>query len=94
MMPLTAATHFVKWPDTHRDDADLGAKSDRVPIWKQCNLELVKKKNCGMPFVRCGNKAAIKPALNFAPTREARLRRRLGVGQFPWGVGSRYNSMR
>src|ERR1700688_3845350 len=89
MMPLTAAAHFVKWPGTHRDDADLGGKFDRVPIWKQCNLKLVEGKNCEMQFVRCGNNAAIKPALNWVPTREVSLRRRLDVGQLPSGVGSR-----
>ena len=49
MVPLMAATHFVKWPGTHRDDADLARKNDRVPIRKQCNLELAEEKKPAGP---------------------------------------------
>jgi hypothetical protein len=44
MMPLTAAAHFVEWPDTHRDDADLAGENDRVPIRMQSGLELIEEK--------------------------------------------------
>src|SRR3954465_15488906 len=37
MMPLTAATHFSEWPDTHRAGVDLARENDRVPIQRQCN---------------------------------------------------------
>jgi hypothetical protein len=44
MMPLTAALHFVKWSDIHRTDADLARNNDRVPFWRQRNLELREEK--------------------------------------------------
>jgi len=44
MMPLTAATYFGSWSDTHRADADLARKNDRVPIRKQRKLELIEEK--------------------------------------------------
>jgi hypothetical protein len=47
MMPLTAATHFIEWSDIHRADADLAGKNDRVPFWRQRNLEMGQaKKSC------------------------------------------------
>src|ERR1700730_7882536 len=39
MTPLTAAPHIGLWSDTHRVDADLGRKNDRVPTWRQSKLE-------------------------------------------------------
>jgi hypothetical protein len=44
MMPLTAALHFVEWSDIQRADAGLARKNDRVPYWRQRNLELRGKK--------------------------------------------------
>jgi hypothetical protein len=37
--------HFVEWSDTHRVDADLAGKNDRVPISWQRKLELIDEKN-------------------------------------------------
>jgi hypothetical protein len=43
--------HFIEWPDTHRDDADLARENDRVPIRTQSNLELIEEKK--FRNVRC-----------------------------------------
>jgi hypothetical protein len=78
-----------KMADTHRDDAGLVCKNDRVPIWKQCNLELVEEKKLRNHVVRCDNDAAIKAALNSVPTRKASPPSPPRRWQFPSGVGSR-----
>jgi hypothetical protein len=52
-----------KWSDTHRADADLAGKNDRVPFWRQWNLELtqenkISKSLCALRQARCHKIAA------------------------------------
>ena len=50
-------SRLSKWSDTHRADVDLARENDRVPIWRQCKLELVEENKIQAPsVVRCGNK--------------------------------------
>jgi hypothetical protein len=80
---------FAEGSDTHRADADLARKNDRVPFRRQRNLELTEENKISKSRCALRQHAVMKLSVRLPPTLPKDGDGRLEVGQFPSSDKSR-----